>query len=309
MTGYTYPVTHPSGTLTTEQIHALLKSPTLIARRIASLADQKFIADYLLTGRYLAQGGGIFYESGEEIFAADDPKAVAPNTEYPLTVMSRGEIEAARVVKWGLATEVSDEAISRLGINPVDRGLARIVNSIIRFVDQSAWGVISTKVTATESASAAWTSAAAIIESLLTAQANMAEKGVDLGGLNPTTVVLSGTQYAKVLGVFAKDGVLPREAGNPIVSGSLPKELLGFEWVTSPNVSGTNPLLLDRDQLGGMADEKITSPGYIQSGGFGIEAKSIRQDERDSYRPQARRVTVPVVLEPNAGVRMTGTGL
>lgn len=309
MAGYTYPVAHPTGELTEEQIHSLLKSPTLIARRIASLADQKFLADFLLTGRYSAQGGGIFYESGAELFADDDPRAVAPGSEYPKTVMSRGEIEAARTVKWGLATEITDEAISRLGINPVDRALTRIANSIVRHVDRTAWGVIASKVTQTDAASAAWTSVAAIVESLLAAQAAAAERGVDLGGINPDTVVLSGAQYAKVMGVFMTAGVMPREDGNPIVSGQLPTNLLGFTWVTSPNVSGTDPWLVDRDALGGLAEEKIASPGYASAGGFGVEAKSIRLDARDAYQPQARRVTVPVVLEPYAATRITGTGL
>lgn len=306
MASYTYPVARPEGTLTTAQIQALLANPRVIAKRVQALADQRFIADYLLTGRFQATGGGIFYETGEEIFAADNPEAVAPGGEYPLTVLTRGELAAAKTTKWGLDSEITDEAIKRLGINPVNRALARLANQTVKFIDSVAWAVISSKVTDTIAASAAWSSASAIVDSLLRAQASEDDLAL---GLNRDTVVLTTTQYAKVLGIFVNAGVLPRENGNPIVNGNLPQNLLGFNWVTSPNITGTDPWLIDRDQLGGMADEDLGSPGYVRVAGVGIETKSIRGEENDQWRVRARRVTVPVVLEPKAGVRITGTSL
>lgn len=306
MASYTYPVAAPEGTLTTAQIQLLLANPRVIAKRVQRLADQRFIADYLLTGRFQATGGGIFYETGEEIFANDDPEAIAPGGEYPLTVLSRGELAAAKTTKWGLDSKITDEAIKRLGINPVNRALARLANQTVKYIDSVAWGVISSKVTDTIAASAAWTSAAAIVDSLLQAQASEDDLAL---GLNRDTVVLTTTQYAKVLGIFVNAGVLPRENGNPVVNGSLPQNLLGFNWVTSPNITGSDPWLIDRDQLGGMADEDLGSPGYVRVAGVGIETKSIRGEDNDEWRVRARRVTVPVVLEPKAGVRITGTNL
>jgi hypothetical protein len=308
---YTYPVARPEGTLTTAQIHALLARPQVIAKRIQTLVQQKFLADYLLTGRFTAAGGGIFYETGEEIFPADAPRAISPGGEYPLTVLTRGELAAAKTVKWGLDTEIYDEAIARMGQNPVDRALAKLANGVVRHVDQVAWGVIASKVTSTY-ASAAWSSVANIVTALLTAQAQRA--AVD-PGINLDTVVLTGTRYATVMGSFVNAGVLPREQGNVIVSGNLPANLLGFNWVTSPNITGSDVWLVDRDLLGGMADEDLGSPGYVAAradGAVGIEVKVPRltgDDDRDGYRPRARRVTVPVVLEPLAGVKITGTGL
>ena len=69
------------------------------------------------------------------------------------------------------------------------------------------------------------------------------------------------------------------------------------------------PLLVDRSELGGMADEPLVSPGYTSGGVAGIQVKTMRRDEVDGYRVRCRRLTVPIVLEPNAGVRITGTGL
>ena len=49
-----------------------------------------------------------------------------------------------------------------------------------------------------------------------------------------------------------------------------------------------------------MADEDLGGPGYVKAGGIGTEVKTIRDDENDQYRVRARRVTVPVVVEPAA---------
>lgn len=304
MASYTYPVARPSGDLTAAEIHLLLQNPTVIAKRVSMLADQRFIADYLLAGRYSAVGGGIFYETGEEIFPADSPESVAPGGEYPKTVLTRGEIAAAKTDKRGLETDITDEAISRSGQVTVDRALGKLVNGMVRDVDSIAMAVIASKVTDTYT-SAAWSS----IENVVTALADAKSNREDLAlGLDLDTVVLSGAQWAKVMGLFAAAGVLPREGnGNPLVNGNFPQNLLGYTWVTSP-YAFTNPMLVDRDQLGGMADEDLGSPDYVRAGEFNVETYS-RRNENDSYTVRARRVTVPVVIEPKAGLSIMSTGL
>ncbi len=57
-----------------------------------------------------------------------------------------------------------------------------------------------------------------------------------------------------------------------------------------------------------MADEKLNSPGYVSAGQFGVEAKTER-GKNDNWEARARRVTVPVVTEPLAGVKITGATL
>lgn len=303
---YTYPVQHPTGTLTTEQLHALLSNERLIGRRVADLTKMKFIADYLLPARFDATGGGIFYETGEPVFASDGPEAIEPLGEYPLVVLEDGTIVSAKTDKWGLDTIVSDEKIARQGRVPVDRGLQRVSNTIVRFVDQVAMAVIASRVTSTFASVETWTTAGAAVEAILTIQAQRAELGL---GFELDTVVLRPAQYAKVIGMLIDDKALPRESGTTAIQGSLPVDALGLTWATTPHYSGTNPLLVDRDNLGGMADEKLGGPGYVSAGDFGVEVKSIRDDDTEGYKLRGRRVTVPVVTEPLAGVQLTNTGL
>lgn len=305
MPSYTYPVARPEGTLTTAQIHLLLKNPALIAKRVATLADQKFIADFLLPGRYRADGGGVFYETGEQIFAADSTEIVTPGSAYPKTVLTQGEIAAAKTDKRGIGTDITDEKISREGIAYVNKGLTRLANTVVRDVDQIAMAVIASKVTSTSAATAAWTTPGAILETLQTLKDTRADgTGIDL-----ETVVLSPAKYAKLIALLVNANAFPRESANLVLSGNLPLDVLGYTWVTSPRYTSANPMFLDREQLGGMADEQIDSPEFASFGGFNVESSSIRVAGEDKYELRARRVVVPVVTEPLAGVSITGTGL
>lgn len=302
---YTYPVAHPQGTLTTEQLHLFLSNKGLIARRVADITKMRFIADYLLQARLDATGGGIFYETGEPVFSSEDPEAIAPLGEFPLVVLDDGTVVSAKTDKWGLDTMVSDEKIARQGRTYVDRGILRVANSIVRFVDSVAMAVIQSKITSTYT-SDEWDTAGAAVEAILTIQGERADLGL---GIELDTAVLRPTQYAKVIRLLIDDKALPREAGETAIRGNLPVDALGLTWATTPHFQGANPLLVDRDQLGGMADEKLGGPGYASAGSFGVETKTIRDDDAEGYKLRGRRVTVPVVLEPLAGVQLTGTGL
>lgn len=306
MASYTYPVKHPEGTLTTPQLHTLLANPTVIAKRLHDLTKMKFISDFLLQGRFDASGGGIFYESGEEAFANDDPESIAPLGEYPKVVLESGEVVSARVVKWGLDTIISDEKIKRQGLFYVNKGLTRLGNTIVRHVDSVAMAVITSKVSSTFASASTWTTAGKMVEAVMTIQAERAELGL---GIDLSTMVLKPDAYAKVIGLLIDDKALPREAGATAVQGNIPVDALGLTWATTPHYTGANPLLVDREQLGGMADEPLGGPGYVGAGQVGIEAKSIRNEDDDSYTLRGRRVTVPVVTEPLAGVGLTNTGL
>jgi hypothetical protein len=305
MPSYTYPVARPEGTLTTAQIHLLLSNPNIIAKRVAELSKMRFIADFLLTGNYEARGGGIFYETGEEIFTADAPESIAPGASYPKTVLTSGEIAAAKTDKRGLGTDITDEKISREGITYVNKGLGRLTNSVIRDVDTIAMAIIMSKVTTTY-ASATWSTTGAMAEALLAISGERADMGT---GLNLDTVVLKPAKFAKVIGKLIDDKALPREQGNIVITGQIPVDALGFTWATSPFYTSDNPMLVDRDQLGGMADENIQSPEFRSVAGSKVEVASDRAKGNDKYELRARRVTVPIVNEPLAGVQLTGTGL
>jgi hypothetical protein len=273
----------------------------------ADAADQKFIADYLLTGRFTASGGGIFYENGESIFATDNPEAVEPPVASTRDDPPSGNLTAAKTTKWGLDTLITDEAIARLGINPVDRGLQRLANQTIKYIDTVAWGVIASKVTDTIAATGAWAASVPnVVQTLLNVQADRQNLAL---GLNLDTVALSAVQYAKVIGLFMTANVLPREAGNPLIEGNAAGQPARLHLGHVAGHQRIEPLGVRPEPARRHGGRGSRLPGYVRSNGVGIEVKTIREDHNDRYRVRARRVTVPVVIEPHAGIAITGTGL
>ena len=303
---YTYPPAAPTLSGDTETISRFLNSPTMIARRLRTLLEQRYISDTLLSGRFQVVGGAVQYETGETIFTADNPLAVAPGAEYPLTPVGTGVASIAKTVKWGQDTIVTDEAIKRQLMDPVNRALLKLANQNVRYVDSVALAAIASAVTNSAAAAASWSTASAsqILNDVAQAKAQILSLNM---GYNPDTVVVDDTNLAYALTKLAAAGFTPREtnSANPLITGNAP-EILGMRWLATPNLpTSGQALVLDSTMLGGMADEDLGGPGYASAGG-GVEVKSIRSDREDQWRLRARRVTVPVVVEPAAARKITG---
>lgn len=304
---YTYPPPAPTVTGDVTSIHTLLSRPDLLARRLRTLAEQRFIADALLAGRFDAVGGALQYEQGESLYTDRTPEVIRPGAEYPLAGIGLGPTQIAEVQKWGQDVPVTDEAIKRLNRNPVDRALLKLVNQMVKQVDAVSLAAIASAITATAAAAASWSMATAKQIFLDVAKGKAAV--IDLNeGFEPDTVVVSTTAWTFAMATFADAGYLPRENGNaPVFTGEFPV-IDGMRWLATPaaNLPLANAaLILDSTQLGGMADENLGGPGYA-GGLMGVETKAIRKDETDRWLLRARRVTVPVVVEPGAGFELTG---
>lgn len=302
----TYPPPAPVQVGDITQIHQLLQNPALLARRLRTLAENRFIADVLLTGRYPVQGGALQYQQGESIFTDRDPEQVRPGMEYPRSGLGYGPVQIAEVVKWGQDIPITDESIKWLRMDPVNRALIKVVNQMVRKVDGIALSAIASQVTATRAATALWTgSTAEILRDVMLAVA-------DVWGLNegfqPDTLVVDDITYAYVASDDKVTNALMRETGdNPIYTGQFPL-IGGLRVLPSANANvpfAQSAVVLDSTQLGGMADEQLDGPGYTGAMS-GVETKTIRQDGNDSYDLRGRRVTVPVVVEPGAAIRITG---
>jgi len=286
-----------------------LETPTVLARRLRTILENRFIADALLSGRFQVVGGAIQYETGESIFTADNPRAVAPGSEYPVTSAPTSAASLAKTVKWGQDGFVTDEAISRQRMAAVERVLLKLANQNVKYVDSVALAAIQSAVTQNTAAAAAWTSSTAQqkLTDIALAKANILALNQ---GYDPDTVVLSDIAWAYAFAGFTAGGFLPRESdgANPLITGSFPV-IDGMRWLSTPNLPAANQVIvLDSKMLGGMADENIGGPGYASAGGVGVEVKSIREDHEDQWRLRARRVTVPVVQEPASAWKITGVG-
>ncbi|QFG13442.1 major head protein [Gordonia phage Powerball] len=300
-----YPPAAPTLSGDALTIDRFLKDPTLVARRLRTLAEQRFIADVLLSARLTTDSGSVLYETGESIYSDRAPEAVAPGSEYPLTTVGTGEAQLAKTVKWGRDVEITDESISRQKIDPVNRALTKLVNNTVKTIDSVALAAIASTVTQATAASASWANGTPnILRDVLRATANLRALNE---GFEPDTLVVDDLTWANIMSDEKLAALIARESKDgPVYTGNFPV-IAGLRVLPTSNLPtpGT-ALVVDTTQLGGMADENLGGPGYVSAEGVGIQAKTIRKDDEDKWRVRARRVTVPIVLEPRAAWKITG---
>jgi hypothetical protein len=301
----TYPPTAPTLSGDVLTISRFLSSPTAVSRRLRTIAENRFIADVLLSGRI--EGSSILYETDESIYTADAPEIVAPGAQYPRTLAPTGTASVANPVKWGQEVPITDEEVGRFRGQAVERNLAKIVNYLVLTVDSTALAVISTAVTATLAASAAWNVATANpILDLLRAKATVRQTNK---GYEPDTAACDDFAFAYIVGNMNVLATMAREAGTTVsMSGDLPV-LAGLRILPTPNLPAAGTVLvLDSNQLGSLGYENIPSPEY-QGPADGIQTLTRRDPEgNDSWLVRARRPVVPFVQEPGAACKITGIG-
>lgn len=302
----TYPPAPPTLSGDNLTINRFLQSPTLLQRALRTLAQNRFIADVLLTGRYQVAGGAIQYQQSESIYSDRTVDSVDAGSEYPLSTVGTGTAQVASVTKWGQDALVTDEAIKRFLFDPVNRALLKLVNQMVKKVDSVALAVIASQVTTTQAATAAWAPGTTSTNPLYDIMKAVATVNATNQGYEVDTAVVDDLHYAQLMNNTAVLTALRREdPANPAYTGRLPG-LAGVQVLVSPNLpTAATCILVDSKNLGGMADENLGGPGYTGQL-MGVEGKSIREDRSDTWRLRARRITVPIVIEPLAGVVITG---
>src|SRR3954454_6745327 len=154
--GILYPPTGPTLSGDVLTINRFLASPTAVSRRLRTLADQRFLAAVILTGRIEASGGAIAYEQSETIYSDRVPTPVSPGGEYERALAVGGPATLAKVTKYGQDIPLADEAIGRQPSSSVNRVLTKLVNRCVNYVDTLSLAAIAAAVTQTQAASAVW---------------------------------------------------------------------------------------------------------------------------------------------------------
>ena len=304
---YPPPVPTLSGDLLT--VHRLLQSPALLERRLRTLAELRFVADLILTGRYRSSGGAVSYEISEPTMNTRAIQAIPPGSEYPRDTPGSGTAAVAAVSKWGEAVPLTDELLKRsvyMG-QELNRALLKTANTVISKVDRLTTAAVASAVTQVSAATAAWNAASpALFRDVEVAGAKVVDQNQ---GYNPNAVLMSTTKAAMMVTDPAIATLRRREdSTNPIYGGGM--EFLGKYRVISTaasNLPSDDIWVFDADQLGGMADELEVDPGYATLEN-GLQYKTVRMETRDAWDIMARRITVPIVREPGAAVKITGTG-
>lgn len=333
------PPPFPTGNLATQDIYSIsryLNDPTMVLRALRTIADQIFVGSKVLTGQFFTEDGAIIYEQIESIFASNNPAAVAPGAEYPLSPVPTGPAQIASVVKWGLDTIITDESISRQNFDVVSRAFIKIVNSMVQQVDSVIMAAVVGAITQTQAAGATtpggsgntayyWDGSGASKPNILR-DIFMAEEQMRAlkQGYNADVVLCDLGTYALAISDPNLAAMWPREdfgrgvSDAPVFEGiktGFSTRLAGKTWLATPNLPSTPYCaIMDTTVFGAMVDERLPAPGYVgaQSDGAGmddgrsmIQVKTMREDDQDRWRIRCRRTTTPIIIEPKAAVEIT----
>lgn len=308
---YAFPAAAPtlSGDLLT--ISRFLADPTRIQRRLRDYTDLRFVADQLLKDRQRATGGAVLYDMTDPFITDRAVEAVSPGSDYPYANLGTGTAAIAAVSKWGQKVFLTDEEITRKSwpMSAVDRALTKVVTTIVKQVDTVAMAAIGTAITAEVATVGSWDNATPAnrkpLDDILLAIQAIEDLNL---GYRADTLVVSPKAYTYLMLNDAIAQLRKRETSdNPVYTGMI-ETVANLTVVKTPNLPVvTRAWVLDSNQLGGMADEATSAPGYAAFGGLaGVEVKAIRKDGQDAWDLQARRLTVPFVQETGAGYEITG---
>ncbi|WP_193117041.1 phage major capsid protein [Brachybacterium tyrofermentans] len=304
---YTYPGTGPTVVGDSVQVSKFLNSPTLVQRRVNELANQRYVTDVLLAGRTPdVSGGAVQYQVDEDNFTVREPEPISPGGEYPLTPISEVAPAVAKIQKIGQDTIITDEKVKRSGLNEVDRGFNKLVNSNVRKTDSIGLSLIGSAVSASYGAAAPWDGTGdtpQVLRDILLAKAKVTEldKGYD-----PNVIVVNDEVFALLASDQQLAAFYAREdRSNPAYSGSFP--IVGGLRVLPTNYlpAGAEAFIADTNFLGGIAFEDLGG-NYQGSAATGVETKSIRDELNDQWRLRARRPLAHYITDPGAAIKLTG---
>lgn len=291
----TYPPAPPTvdgqGRITVEQF---LKTPTRVTRVIEDLARERFLAERIF-GKGDAQGGAVIYDqvTASELYTDRDVQAIDAGSEFPIVSSGESAPKVAAVTKWGGAAVLTYEAVRRDSRDTLNRELTKLRNTIVRKVDTVAIAALNAAPILTDTGTD-WSDSTAGNPVLDLASARSQIDDQDMG-YTADTVLINPAQYVDLISNTKVANSLPRDvvAANPIASGQL-GNYMGFTWYVTNRVPAGTAYILSSMMAGSLRDE------------LPLYSRPIDQPERERWLIQAARVTVPIVTDPKAVLKLTG---
>lgn len=302
----TYP-TNPTLSGQKVTVEWLMNNPVVIFRTLRTLIQQRLIGDKLLTGRVdLTGSGSAVFGVSEGIFANRNSERVKGTAEYPLSDDDPGVPALAVTDKWGLATEVDQGMIAHNRLDILRRKLVKLANRVAFDFDALVLSAIATAVTQTQEAVADWATTASA-DPFLDIMLGGAVVDELNQGYDVDTIALKPTEFARAVAAAKIIERMPREGDSTLVITGRMIQVAGITFLKTTNMpSGVKRLLVDSVQLGSIASERLGGPGWTGDPDVdGIESKVEPLNGRDGFLVQCRKVAVPMVQEPGAGIEIT----
>lgn len=294
-------------------VSMMLKSPTLIPKRILSMLDSAFLVDAVLRNAADAPSGSVLYFESTPLFAADNPTILDEFGEIPVTSGFLGTPKVSRVVRRAFGLRVSKTMIDRNNVDAVNTQVVQIRNTMIRAWEDAFFSaLIANAGVQVMSTDVSWqASTSHIRQDVNTAKFLVRTAAADTAnqqrfGYEADTLIISD--------VTEVDFLNSNEVSAPYVgniadeslkyTGKLPNKFMGLDVLTSWRMSAYFPsgaIVCQRKTFGGISDERVlqATPMYGEGGGP-------NGGPTESFRSDTTRASAIFFDQPKAVVLVVG---
>lgn len=291
-------------------INTLLKSPTMIPRRVIDETKQGFLADQLLRKGSPADSGVVLYYANTPQYADTAVENIGEGGEVPVASSSVGDPAFARTVSKPLGVEITDQMARRNDQNMLNTRIAQVRNTIRR-----AWDIaFLTPLLAgaqTTAATAVWSGSSSKIRKDLATAIALVNGATDAQGsifgyLADTLVVntadatdfLFSDDVAKVfignIANFNPQFTGAINGGDRAFSGLIARNFFGLSVWATPNLAQGTALVLESGTVGFISDEVPLSASPLY-----------RINQRRLWRTDVDRQSAIGIDQPKAACTIT----
>jgi hypothetical protein len=297
----------------------LVKSPTLVPKRIIQMTGQGFMVDQLLRQGPPIPGGSLIFSESEPLYADDGPMNVEEFGEIPLTTTQTGAMKVAKSVKKALGFRISQESIDRNNFDKVQQDMVKLKNSFAKTYEDVFLSALMAALPQFETSSGdgGWVDPAASTSDLRNgiygdlARAIFNIKNADADSTDgtgqqkfhfqPNTLVLNDVVASQLL--FNPQITKLLQVGNaatnqPLLTGDATDAFLGafnLRLVRSWRLDPDKAILLEAKTVGGISDERAlgATPLY-------------EHRPTETWRTDVTRMSAVFIDQPKAGMVITG---
>lgn len=305
-----------TGAMRSYSLDEFRKNPSWIQLMSYKLAENTFIADYLLRQGPPATGGSIAYREAEPLFANTEPDVIAEYGEIPSTDFHTGGLFTKATTKRGYGVRMSQEMLDRNDSATFARNTQQAINTMKLSFDRLCFQTfknhprVDSIVSSTATQSGGWLDATTgirkdVAAAMYAIQSAHGENSVDERyNYNPDTLVL----HPALLSAWIDNDEINKTFMNsdavresPRYRFVFPRQFFGLNIVTSyempvdGNGTPNAALLCQRGEVGFISDERPfrVTPLY-------------EHKPTESWRSDMTRISTMGVDNPKAAIWITG---
>jgi hypothetical protein len=294
-----------------------LKDPMRVPALVLDLMSNEFIIESVLRNAGMNESGAVRYERSTPLFAQNDSDIRAEFAEVPATTGAVGELLVAYSYERALAIQVSDAMRRRQIVDPVNRQLTQVKNTMVKNWNVAFFNLLVSQIPSSSqysiTAADAWdgtiaqggtsTANSGIIRAHLADAIWLVEnaaydaQGQNFFGFEPDTLVIDHTaKLALFKSVdFAKPYIGDAATDSIYYTGLLPNKIMNLDVLVSRQCPAGTAFVMQRGRLGFYSDE------------IPLSATPLYRDEpRKTWRSDVQRASALGVDQPQAVCMLTG---